>query len=166
MATDLDFERQIHQTRPAAPLVDDLFTTHADRALRRLEAVLDGREIPEAISEAQRAFLKLLRRHQGKAHALPQAQICAMLKLDARQVRNVVQDLRVKYGVEVGASRDADGGGYYLISTDAEGEESTAVMYQQAVSMLRTVLVMRGGKQSVDELLKTIRRALTEEAVQ
>jgi len=163
MAHDHDFEQQIYRSSQAAPLVDGLFATRADHALRRIEEVLAGRERKQPVNDTQRRFLMILRRHQGKPHAILQMQVCAVMKLDARQVRNLVEDLRVNFGVQIGASRDADGGGYYLITTDEEMAESTAMMQRQAVTMLRTVIAMRGGEGAVDELLKSLRRELTEE---
>jgi hypothetical protein len=82
------------------------------------------------------------------------------MKLAPRAVKDLVQDLRQSFGVQIGASRDAEGGGYYLVATEEESDESTAQMFAQAITMLRVVAQMRRGGRAA--LLQQIEMELKE----
>jgi mannose/cellobiose epimerase-like protein (N-acyl-D-glucosamine 2-epimerase family) len=75
-----------------------------------------------------------------------------------------VQDLRLSFGIQLGASRDGGGGGYYLVATEAESDESTAQMRAQAITMLRASHRMRHGRETLSELLQQIELELREVA--
>jgi hypothetical protein len=122
-----------------------LFETFADRVLRRVDDVIAGRNVPWPATSAQRNLLQLLQAHQGKQRAVPLSFIAARMALTQRAVKDLVQDLRLSFGIQLGASRDAEDGGYYLIATEEESEESTAQMFAQAITMLRVVAQMRRG---------------------
>ena len=139
MAVDRDFEQTMYRHTEAAPLEDDLFTTFADRVLRRVDEVIDGRFCQWPPQELDRRFLRLLRPHLGKDRAVPLGLFCEQLDLTPRALKNLVQILRLDFGVQIGASRESDAGGYYLISTEAESVESTDQLWKQAITMLRVV---------------------------
>ena len=162
MATDLDFERSIYNHAEAAP-PGGLFETFADKALRRLDDVLGGRDIPWPPTAHETAFLRLLRGHQGKARAVALRDFSKMMLANPRAIKELVQSLRYVFGIQIGASREGDGGGYYLCATYEESVESTEQMLRQAVSMLKVVNRMRGTRQTIDELLHQLRLDLTQE---
>ena len=87
-----------------------LFTTFAERAMQRLDEVVMNRDCPWPISVDQYELLKLLRTHQGAAKAIALGEVCERLKLTPRQVKDLVQDLRLNFRVQIGASRDSGGG--------------------------------------------------------
>jgi hypothetical protein len=160
MAVDLDFERTIYSHVRPVPAEDDLFTSFADRVLRRAEEVIDGRNCPWPPLPSERALLVTLRLHQGKAAALALGAIAERMHLTPRVVKDIVQDLRMRFGVQVGASRESDGGGYYLVATEEESEESIAQLEKQAITMLRVVRAMRRDRQSIDQMLHQLKLAL------
>jgi hypothetical protein len=141
MRTDPEYAYNTQQPVTAG----SLFETFADRVLLRVDDVLAGRNIPWPTKEPQRRLLQLLRAHQGKRRAVPLTVVAGRMTLNQRAVKDLVQDLRMSFGVQLGASRDADGGGYYLVETEAESDESTAMMFAQAITMLRVVAQMRRG---------------------
>lgn len=142
---------------------EDLFTTFADRVNDRVDEVLSNRECKWPPSEDQRNLLGMLRAHRGREQAKPLGEICERMRLTPRQVKDLVQDLRLNFRVQIGASRDSAGGGYYLGTNRAEMEESSSQMFAQAITMLRVVHVMRA-EHDAEELLGQIRLALAEEA--
>ena len=163
MAYDLDFERGIYNRRPAAAPAGGLFDTFADRVLRRADEVLLGEQCKWPPSSTQTLLLKHLRNHQGKGRALALGHLAERMRLAPRQIKELVQELRLNFGVQVGASRDSDGGGYYLIATHEESVESSEQMLAQATTMLRVVAALRGGRAHIDEMLTQLRLDLMQE---
>jgi biotin operon repressor len=155
-------EEQIYSTQPLPE--GTMFDNFGDGVLRRAADVVAGRNCPWPTKETQRRFLHHLMSHQGKGRAVPATYIAARMSLTQRAVKELVQDLRLSFGVQIGASRDAEGGGYYLVATEAESEESCSQMWNQAISMLRTTLVMRRGRQTLAELTRQIELELKEVA--
>lgn len=139
-----------------------LFDTFADRVLRRVDEVMEGRNCAWPSKEPERRLLALLRGHQGKQRAVPLMLIAQRMGLQNRAVKELVQNLRVSFGVQIGASRDGEGGGYYIVATEAESDESTAQMWNQAVAMLRVVAQMRSGRQTLAEMTAQIALELKE----
>jgi hypothetical protein len=123
---------------------DDLFTTFAERVMRRAEEVDANLHCKWPISEDQRTLLRLLKPRQGRDRAIALGDLCERMRVTPRIVKDLVQDLRLNFGVQIGASRDSQAGGYYLIATEAESVESTTQMLHQAITMLEVVRVMRG----------------------
>jgi hypothetical protein len=158
MKTDPEFAYSTQQHSTAG----SLFETFADRVLLRVDDVIAGRNIPWPTKEPQRRLLMLLRDHQGKRRAVALNAIAQRMNLQPRAVKDLVQDLRMSFGVQLGASRDAEGGGYYLVATEEESDESTAQMFAQAITMLRVVAQMRRGGRSA--LLAQIEMELKEVA--
>jgi len=140
----------------------DLFTTFADRVLDRVDEVLSNRECKWPPSEDQRNLLGMLKARRGRERAAPIGEICERLRITPRQVKDLVQDLRLNFRVQIGASRDASDGGYFLGNTREEMVVSSTQMLHQAITMLRVVHVMRAEHDSED-LLRQVRLALTQE---
>lgn len=140
----------------------DLFTTFADRVMMRVEEVDANQNCKWPLSDGQRTLLRLLRPRLGRARAIALGDLCERMRLTPRVVKDLVQDLRLNFGIQIGASRDAAAGGYYLIETEAESVESTTQLLHQALTMLEVVRVMRG-HHNLLELLGQIRLGLEKE---
>ena len=140
-----------------------LFETYADRARRRLEAVLCGEECPWPITPEQRRLLEYMSYHQGRERVMALGELAERLKVTPRAIKELVQDLRLNFRVAICASRDSAAGGYFLAATYAEVQESIAPMLHQAVSMLRVCHAMRGSESSLHELLGQVRLDLEKE---
>jgi hypothetical protein len=160
----MPFDPELAYSTPPLP-AGSLFETFADRVLRRADDVIAGRNCAWPPKVPQRRLLQGLREHQGKARIVPLANIAEALSMKPRSVKDLVQDLRVSFGVQIGASRDGEDGGYYLVATEAESDESTQQMWLQAISMLRTVATMRRGRQSIAEMTAQLALELKEEPV-
>ena len=119
-------------------------TMIAEQALRRVDDVLAGRDCAWPIAVGECKLLIVLKPHVGKAQALPLSELALRLETNPRSIKLWVNSLRVNFGVQIGASRDADAGGYYIISSAAEALESTQYLVNQATSMWRVVRVLRG----------------------
>ncbi len=143
----------------------NLFETFADRARRRLEAVLCDEECPWPITPEQRRVLEYMSYHQGRERVMALGELAERLRVTPRTIKELVQDLRLNFRVAICASRDANAGGYFLAATYAEVEESIAPMLHQAVTMLRVCQAMRGSESSVHELLGQLCIALEKEAL-
>lgn len=157
-----DLDQTVYTSRQPQP-EGGLFDTFADAVLRRVDDVVAGRNCQWPSKEPQRRLLTLLRSHQGKRRAVPLGLIGERMHLAPRAVKELVQDLRLSFGVQIGASRDADGGGYYLVETEEESDESVQLLQSQAVAMLRVVAQMKHGRQSIAELTRQIELELTKE---
>ncbi len=140
-----------------------LFETFADRARRRLEAVLCNEDCPWPITREQRQVLEWMSYHQGRERVMPLGEIAERLRTTPRTVKELVQDLRLHFSVPICASRDANAGGYFLAGTLSEVEESIAPMWNQAITMLRVCRAMRGSDHTVAELLGQVRMDLERE---
>jgi hypothetical protein len=139
----------------------DLFTTFAERVMDRVEDVLSNRDCKWPPSEDQRLLLGTLKAHRGIDRAMPLGEICERMKLTPRVVKDLVQDLRLNFRVQIGASRDANGGGYFLGTNREEMVQASQQMLHQAITMLRVVKVMRSEHDSED-MLQQVRLALEE----
>jgi hypothetical protein len=146
---------------PVTPV--GLFTTFAERAMLRVDDVVMNRECPWQITVEQYELLKILRTHQGAAHAIALGRICEQMGVTPRQVKELVQDLRLNFGVQIAASRDAEAGGYFIAGTEAEVEQSIQQMWHQAITMLRVCRRMRGPQHTTQELLGQLRIELEKE---
>ena len=163
MAYDLDIERELHSNRQAAP-AGSLFETYADKAMRRVDDVLAGRDCPWPPYVQDKHFLRLLKPHQGKARAVSLGELCERLHITPRQCKSLVHNLRLHFSVQIGAERGGEDSGYYLIASAEECAEATGPMYAQAISMLRVVAKMRGGSNQIEQLLQQLRLDLNTEA--
>ena len=159
MAVDMDMERQIHAGRELAA-EGSLFDSFADQAMRRVEEVIAGRNCPWPPSGVMRQFLTLLRNHQGQKRSVALGAIAERLHMSPRDVKGLVRDLRVSFGVQIGSAR-GDDSGYYVIESGEECFTATNAIYNQAISELRMVAIMRKGAQTMDQLRQQIALDLT-----
>lgn len=141
----------------------DLFTSFAERVMIRVVDVLANRECKWPISADERRLLELLKAHRGRDRAIALGYACERLKLTPRVVKDLVQDLRVNFHVQICASRDSNTGGYYLATCLEEVTESTEQMWHQAISMLRVCGAMRGTNYDLAEMLGQLRIELEKE---
>ncbi len=157
----MDLDRTVYSTaQPDTP--GTLFETFADRVLRRVDEVIAGRNCAWQPNAHQVEFLRLIRSHQGKRRAVALTLIAERMQLSQRSVKELVQDLRMSFGVQVGASRDAGAGGYYVVETEAESDETCSVMWSQAMAMLRVYYQLRRGRQTLAEMTAQIGLELKE----
>lgn len=140
----------------------DLFTTFADRVRDRVDEVLSNRECKWPASADQKMLLGMLKAHRGVERAMPLGEICERMKLTPRAVKELVQDLRLNFRVQIGASRDGNGGGYFLGINREEMVQASQQMFAQAITMLRVVRVMRAEHDNGD-LIGQVRLALDQE---
>jgi hypothetical protein len=168
MATDRDFEQGIysHQKAQAAEAALPLFETYADRVMRRVDEVIAGKACKWQPTLADTTLLTLLRNHQGKNRAVALGALCERMHVTPRTVKEIVQELRLNFGVQLGASRDGEAGGYYLIATAEESLDSTEPMLHQAVTMLKVVCAMRGGRSAIQQVLTQLSLDLNRDADQ
>ncbi len=131
---------------------DSLFTTFAERVLLRVDEVDANQNCKCPLSSDQRTLLRLLRPRQGRDKAISLGDLCDRMRVTPRAVKDLVQDLRLNFGIQIGASRDSNAGGYYLIANADEASESTNQMLHQALTMLKVVCVMRGHRTVLEML--------------
>lgn len=159
-----DLDQSVYTSAARRPEPEgSLFYSFGDAVLQRVDDVIAGRNCAWPSKEPHRRLLTLLRTHQGKRRAVPLGLIGERMSLAPRAVKELVQDLRLSFEVQIGASRDKDGGGYYLVETEDESEESILPLLSQAISELRVVRAMRRGRQSTAELTRQIELELTKE---
>ena len=144
---------------PTAPL----FETFADRALERIDDVLANHGCKWPASYDQKTFLGILRAHQGRARVIALGEIGERLRMSPREVKDMVQDLRLNFYVPICASRDTDSGGYFLAASLAEIDDSNRPMLRQAITMLRVCKAMRGPDHDVREMLGQLQIELEKE---
>jgi hypothetical protein len=154
MAVDLDFERKLHRERELAP-EGSLFDTFANQVLRRADEVIAGQACPFPPSDKHRRFLMLLRNHQGASRSVALGHIAERMALTPRDIKGIVRDLRLHFGVQIGSGR-SDETGYWLIDSVQDCLDSTGPMYRQAISELRLVLRMRRGAEQMDRFLSQL----------
>ncbi len=159
MAVDADFERELHRAMQKPP-AGSLFETFADKALRRVDDVLAGRECKWSPDLQATTLLRDLRAHQGASRAVPLTTLAETLHLGVRTIKDLVRDLRLNFGVLICSSREGDAGGYWIAATDIEVEEAMRPLFNQAISELRVVHAMRRGSRTIDETLSQIRLEL------
>lgn len=97
------------------------------------------------MTELQARAVAILNEHQGKENAINREQFARELGLaNVRDARKIRQRLINDYTIAIGLSNDSDGGGYYIITRQREGEESAHKYISQALSMLKTAATLKG----------------------
>ncbi len=130
--------------------------SYALPVLRRLDEVLAGVDIPWQLKPAERALLIVLRPHIGIRDAIGLRQLCELLATNERDVKKMVASLRANFRVLIGASRDGEAGGYYMISSAKEARDSARSFVAQAFTMLKTARIILG-RHATAELLGQLR---------
>ncbi len=85
-------------------------------------------------------------RAKGRADAVPIAAIRERAHLPERTIKKAVRGLRVRHSLLIGAVREKDGG-YYLIQTADELEETVGYLKSQALSELVSAYILLGKSQ-------------------
>lgn len=93
---DTDFEHRIynHQAAHRADEGETLFTTFADRVVRRIHEKLDRWMYTTPASHKEAALLKALLPMIGRDAALSAGPLCERLGVEPRELKQMVQNLR------------------------------------------------------------------------
>lgn len=142
----------------------DLFTTFAERVRMRVDEVEANQGCPYPLSANERQLLGILKAHVGRENAIPIDRICERMRIADREVKDIVQGLRLNFKLQIGASRSGTGGGYYLGRTQEEMVESSSQMLNQAFTMIRVVAAIRGHSDAT-EFLGQLRQELLKKEV-
>lgn len=140
---------------------ENLFTTFAERVVSRALDVIYNRDCAWSAEEDAKRLLSILVGRCGIRNAISRGELRNRLHLNDRTIRELVHELRVSFGVQIGSSRGEDGG-YYLMDDEADCLESSATMIRQGVAIIRAGVAMRGPKRDVVEVLGQISLALGE----
>ena len=109
-----------------------------ERAITHAYAVLRGEGAPDRLlpTVRQQALLRIVAGRLGRAHAISVADLAAKLKVQPREVKGDVNELRRIFRVRIGSSRDGESGGYYLITNKQEALDTARPFVSQALSEL------------------------------
>ncbi|MEH7442769.1 hypothetical protein V7201_10735 [Bacillus sp. JJ1122] len=106
------------------------------------------KELPETYKQ----ILSLI--GEGKDNARTVTYISKVLGLSSVLVREVVSDMVVKHGIGIGTSNTRGSSGYYLISNDAEKQETARNLRSRAMKILQRASVISslppGGQKKID----------------
>jgi hypothetical protein len=139
----------------------DLFSDFGDRVQRRLDQVLRNEQCKWPATHDERELLHALSGKRGPRFAVERSYLVSRLKLNDRAIRDMVHNLRLNFGVQIGASR-VEGGGYYLMNDEADALAASEQMIRQGVATIRAGIAMRGGRHDEVELLGQISLALNQ----
>jgi hypothetical protein len=137
----------------------------AERALeldQRIVGLVYGSRVGifgEHLSADERLVLKAIRYRRGSANTITIRELREKTELSDRAVKDAVRVLRLNFRIPIGASRDSERGGYFLIAT----AEDQALFLQGALRQIQAELeVIRavGGQEQAAELLGQLRLAL------
>lgn len=81
-------------------------------------------------------MMGILSGHKGRERAITSRELAKLMRLSTREVRQVIADL-VERGQLIGASVGGVDGGYYLIETDEELEETRAILRARATAIFQ-----------------------------
>ena len=76
----------------------------------------------------------ILLQHRGKERAITSRELGMLLQLSTREVREIIAEM-VADGELIGASVDGVDGGYYLIESEADLEETRAILRARATKI-------------------------------
>lgn len=130
---------------------EQILTERAEKIDSQIAELLSG-HTPFAfpVNDQQRELLRLLRFRRGMAKAVSIAEITARTGMNARLVKDLIRSLVVDYRVPIGASRDSETGGYYLVMTPAEAEDTARPYIREGVAMFRRAQVFLGTRAILD----------------
>ncbi len=131
--------------------MNTLFEIRTDEDLRReavaanelrIHEVLIGRG-PWEPSERQRRVIECLRGRQGRNLAMPIGDLVAKLGITPREIKQIVRDLVMGFGLAIVASRDSEDGGYFFAVTAEERISGTADYVKEIVALAERVRIIR-----------------------
>lgn len=145
---------QLFELRPAEEIERER-TAEIDR---RIQDLLTGKAVVLGftLSEQEKAVLGAIRYKRGAAHAIPVRELSRRFGLDDRRLRQIVRSLRLNYRLPIGSSRDATGGGYYIIVSADDLLTYLKGPLEQVRAELQVVEAV-AGKQAARELLGQLR---------
>jgi predicted DNA-binding transcriptional regulator YafY len=109
-----------------------LFAATAHEAVARVRTLSQAfLQLPKVANMPAERLRQVLKQHQGKGNAITSRQLAQRLGISTREVREIIAAL-VEDGALIGASVDGDSGGYYVITTPAELEETRAILRSRA----------------------------------
>ena len=136
-----------------------LFAESPEAAIAKLDNEIllmligqSGGPLGLVLSEDEKNVLRAIRYRRGLANTIAIAELQQITKLSARQIKEVVRNLRINFRVPVGSSKRANAGGYYLIITP----EDRAAWVKDVLDQVRAelaVLRAAAGPQATLELL-------------
>ena len=85
-------------------------------------------------TDGKTAIRAVLRRHVGIGHAISSEQLAQATGLHSRKVRALISELIVD-GMVIGASVDGVKGGYYIVETPEELEQTRAILRARAAEI-------------------------------
>lgn len=113
--------------------IGNMFDTAEDRAVNHAYDVLRG-NTPDGTrpTAKQIGLLRIVADCRGAAKAIQIGRLAEMLKGSPRDIKNDVRELRLRFKVRIGSSRDAVNGGYYLITNSKEALDTARPFVEQA----------------------------------
>jgi len=91
-----------------------------DNEMRMLLFGYAGGPLRMTLDEDEKRVLRHLRFARGLANTVSIRELTEKTQLDARSIKQIVRTLRVNFRLPIGSSKRANGGGYYLMVTDAD----------------------------------------------
>jgi len=141
----------LFETRSAEEMRRD----RMDQVDRQVMDVLCGRSrFP--VSDRQIDLLRILRSKYGMGRAVQIGELAERININPRTIKEEIRGLVVDHQLPIGASRDGERGGYYLITTPEEAAAATADYKKEIVALARRVRVLEGQK-GINELLGQLR---------
>ncbi len=110
-----------------------------ERAIAHAYAVLRGEGSGAAHllpTVRQQALLRIVVDRLGRTRAITVGELAERLKVTPRDVKADVQELRRRFRVRIGSSRDGEAGGYYMITTKQEALDTARPFVSQALAEL------------------------------
>ena len=111
-----------------------------------------GGRFGSSLNDKEKAVLRGIRYHRSSAQPVTIRELIQKTKLDARAIKNAVRSLRLSYDIPVGASRDGEEGGYFLMLNREDLDLFLASALRQIQGELQVVRAV-GGSSAAQELL-------------
>jgi hypothetical protein len=131
--------------------MNTLFEIRTDEDLRREAVAANERRVHEVLtgrgpwepSERQRRVIECLRGRQGRNLAMPIGDLMAKTGITPREIKQIVRDLVMQFGMAIVSSRDSEDGGYFFAVTAEERISGTADYVKEIVALGERVRIIR-----------------------
>ncbi|SRR5579884_59115 len=130
-------------------------------SLKQINDLLYGKAAPFPLTNDQRRLLIALRFHYGRERAIELKELCELVKLDERKVKDLMRSLVVDFKVRIGAARTRPFG-YYLITTAEEAKEAAGIYWSEVRELIKRAKVLED-RHFVLERLGQLRTEIEEE---
>jgi hypothetical protein len=144
------------------PETTEMQQTRVDQQILHLLMGGSGGTLNLPLDDDEKDVLRRIRYHRGLAHAISLATISGDTQLNARAIKQAVRTLRLNYRLPIGSSKNANGGGYYLMFSD----EDRRIWRNDVIDQVRAqleVLHAADGRQAALEALGQLRVELEKE---